>query len=470
MGSVSQAGGHAMTPLHVPLRTRRNGRTLPAVPTESLAKGIADQSRQLTVAVTAEKTFLKFLSELHSAHDIYALVIVDIDHFRALRNLHGLGAAECLLQTLGGQLNNEAANLGGRMMRLGLDEFAVVVPAARCQPTLLNWAEKLTSGFATSYRGASFDVTVSAGLALCSSNHKTPVEALCCARQAVIQAKRSGCGTVTRCSLQQLREASARSTLALDFRGAIARGEVVPFYQPIVSLCTHRVTGMEVLARWMHPKLGLLEPADFIPIAEDYGLCSALTGALLRQARVDAQPWPAHLVFAFNTSPNELPAVLDFIAVSERATGHKIQGSRIELEVTETALMQDLDLARRAVAALQPFGVKVALDDFGSGYANFNQLCQVPFSRLKIDKSLVTNMLADTRVQACTQAIIDLAHMLGMTATAEGVEDAAVAKRLADMGCDSAQGYYFGRPMAAPELSMKIAGVDGAADDFGWAA
>jgi EAL domain-containing protein (putative c-di-GMP-specific phosphodiesterase class I) len=185
---------------------------------------------------------------------------------------------------------------------------------------------------------------------------------------------------------------------------------------------------------------------------------------------VDAQPWPAHLVFAFNTSPNELPAVLDFIAVSERATDHKIQGSRIELEVTETALMQDLDLARRAVAALQPFGVKVALDDFGSGYANFNQLCQVPFSRLKIDKSLVTNMLADTRVQACTQAIIDLAHMLGMTATAEGVEDAAVAKRLADMGCDSAQGYYFGRPMAAPELSMKIAGVDGAADDFGWAA
>jgi EAL domain-containing protein (putative c-di-GMP-specific phosphodiesterase class I) len=313
-------------------------------------------------------------------------------------------------------------------------------------------------------------VSVSAGLALYTGVGKTAAEALQCARQAVTHAKRAGGGGLATCSGSQMREASGRAELALELSQAIQSGQMRPFYQPVVSLRTDQVLGMEVLARWMHPAHGLLEPSAFIQIAEEQNLCSALTRALLKQTRIDARAWPPHWTFAFNTSPHELPAVLDFIELSERVSGDMIPATRIELEVTETALMQDLGLARRAVAALQPFGVKVVLDDFGSGYANFNQLCQVPFSRLKIDKSLVTHMLADTRVQACTQAIIDLAHLLGMTATAEGVEDAAVAKRLADMGCDSAQGFYFGRPMAAHALSARADKPFGTDGDFGRAA
>jgi EAL domain-containing protein (putative c-di-GMP-specific phosphodiesterase class I) len=275
---------------------------------------------------------------------------------------------------------------------------------------------------------------------------------------------------MTTCSARQWQEACVRDDLPLDLPGAIAGGEIVPFYQPVVSLKTNQLIGMEVLARWMHPKFGLLEPSAFIHSVEEHGLCSALTRALLQTVRTDALSWPGYWTFAFNTSPNELAAVLDFIEMSDRIAGDVIHGGRVELEVTETAMMQDLALARISVALMRSNGVKVVLDDFGSGYANFNQLCQIPFSRLKIDKSLITQMMDDTRVQACAQAIIDLAHHLGMTVTAEGVESLTLAKRLAEMGCDHAQGFYFGRPVPADAISassVRLASTDG---DFGWAA
>jgi EAL domain-containing protein (putative c-di-GMP-specific phosphodiesterase class I) len=207
----------------------------------------------------------------------------------------------------------------------------------------------------------------------------------------------------------------------------------------------------------MHPKHGLLEPIAFIQIAEEHGLCLALTRALLCQVVRDAQDWPTEWNFAFNITPNELLAVLDFIAASQHAGGPRIELQRIELEVTETAMMRDIELARRAVTAMQPSGVRVVLDDFGSGYANFKQLRQVPFGRLKIDKSFITDMRDDPRAEACAQAIIDLAHHLGMTATAEGVECVEVANRLGDMGCDHAQGYHFGRPMPAARIAQIVA-------------
>ena len=295
------------------------------------------------------------------------------------------------------------------------------------------------------------------GIALLPGTGRPANDSLRFARQAVARSKKDGGATVTTCSIRQFAEAKGRDELARALPGAIAGGQVIPYYQPVVSLRDGTITGMEVLARWAHPKLGMVEPASFIGIAEERGLCSAITRSLLLQARNDASLWPESWTFAFNTSPNELPAVLDIIAAPSETRLAILTPSRIELEVTETAMMRDVDLARRTVSAMQPFGVKVVLDDFGAGYANFKQLSQVPFSRLKIDKSFITDMLDDPRAEACVQGIVDLAHRLGMTATAEGVECVAVANRLMAAGCDHAQGYFFGRPMPGAQIARTAA-------------
>ena len=492
-----QNGGHAEGPLPLSQRSRRpssstpvqaraasshgisdgNIRQMPSNPTTDRALLSATTDRALNATTdktllnaTTDKALLKALAAAAARDNVQALVIVDVDHFRSLRNVHGAGAAECLLRTLGKRLEAAAAARRGKFLRLGTAEFALVVPATECGPVILDWARSLATSFTVSYRQAKFPVTVSAGLTLYPGQGKSAAEALRCARQAVTQVKTLGVGGLTTCSVQQRRDARDRSELALELPGALNRGELVPFYQPVVSLRTNQLTGMEVLARWLHPRSGLLEPSAFIPFAEQQGLCCELTRSLLRQVRADAGSWPMHWTFAFNTSPNELPDVLAIIEESERVSRETIHGGRLELEVTETALMQDLELARRTVTIMQPYGVKVVLDDFGSGYANFNQLCQVPFSRLKIDKSLITTMIDDSRVQACAQAIIDLAHQLGMTATAEGVETAALANRLAGMGCDHAQGYYFGRPMPAAAMDALTVRMADAFGDLGWAA
>jgi diguanylate cyclase (GGDEF)-like protein len=406
-----------------------------------------------------ERNLQRIVSSTAFRDQEHILAVLDVDHFRALKNMHGQGASESLLRAFGRRLEYEVSRSGGRVVRLGLDEFAVLASSEQCGPAVEHWAVALlkTACLPFSYRGTMFPFSASAGIATLSGAGRIAAEALRCARQAVTRSKQAGGGTVTMCSERELADVVERGELARDLSAAIASGQLIPFYQPVVALPSGKVTGMEVLARWMHPKHGLLEPIAFIQIAEEHGLCLALTRALLCQVVRDAQDWPTEWNFAFNITPNELLAVLDFIAASQHAGGPRIELQRIELEVTETAMMRDIELARRAVTAMQPSGVRVVLDDFGSGYANFKQLRQVPFGRLKIDKSFITDMRDDPRAEACAQAIIDLAHHLGMTATAEGVECVEVANRLGDMGCDHAQGYHFGRPMPAARIALMVA-------------
>ncbi len=408
-----------------------------------------------TVSVATDKEFQRVASSSSIQGQEYWLAVLDVDHYRALKNLHGQGASECLLRTLGKRLEYETTSRGGILMRLGVDEFAMLLPAGVYGSGAVDWATSLLlrATMPFTHRGTMFSFTASIGVTVLSGGARMAGEALRCARQALSQAKHSGGNVAMSCSARQLAEILQRGELARDLAAAIEAGQLVPFYQPVVAMQTGRVTGMEVLARWLHPTHGLLEPACFIGIAEEHGLCSALTRALLRRVRGDAATWPASWSFAFNTTPDELPSILEFIANQDRSQGGAIDIRRIELEVTETALMRDVELSRRAVIMMQPVGVKVVLDDFGSGYSNFKQLRQVPFSRLKIDKSFITDMLDDGRAAACARSIIDLAHHLGMTATAEGVECEAVAVRLAEMGCDHAQGYYYGRPIAASAVT-----------------
>jgi diguanylate cyclase (GGDEF)-like protein len=391
------------------------------------------------------------------------LVVLDIDNFRAFANLHGDAAGDGLLRVLAARLDAEAARSHGRAVRLGADEFAVLIPARGPGDTAASWPRLLLQAACAPFehRGLARPFSMTAGVARLPEHGSSATVALRCARMAVIQGKREGGGRLVASPPGQVAAAERRDRLARDLPGAIQSGQLIPYYQPVVDARSCTIVGMEVLARWMHPTEGLLEPAAFIAIAEEHKLGCALTCSLMQRAYQDVRAWPQHWYFAFNTSPNDLMGVTEFIRdcwAQERCTA---QPSRLELEVTESALMRDLDLSRQVVAMLRPLGVKVVLDDFGTGYANFRQLREIAFSRLKIDKSLVTDVLEDSRAEACVQAIIDLAHNMGMTATAEGVESPAVADRLVAMGCDHAQGYHYGRPMPASDVAWLAGGPSG---------
>jgi diguanylate cyclase (GGDEF)-like protein len=380
------------------------------------------------------------------------LVVLDVDHFRSLRNVHGAAAGDVLIRTLQRRLEQSAG--AGHVARLGVDEFALLVALPAPAYDIQAWAQALldTITLPIPYQGAQLAFSLSVGLAQLPDHGKTMADGLRAARLAVTAGKQAGGGRITACSPGQLAAARCRDVLARELPAAIAAGELVPFYQPIVALPTGQIAGMEVLARWRHPQHGLLEPASFIHQAEEQGLCCALTSALLAQVRADARHWPAHWRFAFNTTPNELAAVFGLIdgyaGGGEGAPGP----DRIDIEITETALMRDLEKTREIMAVAAPLGLRIVLDDFGTGYSNFQQLRRMPFSRLKIDKSFITDLLEDHRAEGCARAIIDLAHHLGMTATAEGVENAELMTRLIAMGCDHAQGYHFARPVPAGEV------------------
>ncbi len=383
------------------------------------------------------------------------LMVVDVDHFRAIKNVHGMAAGDALVRTLQQRLERAAVDSGGRLVRLGVDEFALLAPWGNAAQDMHAWAKALIDRTSAPmpYHDAQVIFSLSAGLARLPEHGTTIADGLRCARLAVSVGKQAGGGRITTCSPGQLAAVQCRDGLARELPGAIAAGELVPFYQPVVALPDGQIAGMEVLARWRHPRHGLLEPASFIHQAEEQGLCCALTRALLAQVRIDARDWPAHWRFAFNTTPNELAAVFGLIDGGAGDHDGVVGADRIDIEITETALMRDLEKTREIMAVAAPLGLRIVLDDFGTGYCNFQQLRCMPFSRLKIDKSFITDLLEDHRAEGCARAIIDLAHHLGMTATAEGVENAELMARLIAIGCDHAQGYHFARPVPASEVN-----------------
>jgi predicted signal transduction protein with EAL and GGDEF domain len=407
----------------------------------------------------SRKSFERSVAMAQLSRGAHVLAVLDVDHFRSFKNLHGIEVSNGLLRTISRRLECAAASAGGELIRLGADEFAVLIPERGSDSTMADWAKTLLAEACRPFqhRGSGFAFSATLGFAHLPASGNAASDTLRHARLAVTQGKQAGGGTASLCSSIEMEMARGRDELARDLSSAIARGEILPYYQPVIDLRSGMLVGMEVLARWIHPQLGLLSPSSFIPLVEEQGLCCALICSLLERVEGDALVWPQHWSFAFNTAPRELRDVLDYIdkarpSFSDILGAYKIDPSRIELEVTETSLMSNIGQTQDLIAAAGPFGARLVLDDFGTGYANFQQLRDIPFSKLKIDKSFVTHMLDDARAEGCVQAIINLAHHLGMKTTAEGVETPGVADRLAQMGCDFAQGYYYARPMPEAEV------------------
>jgi EAL domain-containing protein (putative c-di-GMP-specific phosphodiesterase class I) len=235
-------------------------------------------------------------------------------------------------------------------------------------------------------------------------------------------------------------------------RKALAEGEFRVFYQPQVTIPTRAICGFEALVRWRHPQRGMISPAEFIPLAEENGLVIPLGKFVLRQACADAATWPGNLTVAVNLSPVQFgsPSLVEDVAAALADAG--LHASRLELEITETAMLADTDAVLVTLHLLRNLGVSIALDDFGTGFSSLSYLQRFPFNKVKIDRSFVAKLGEDSDNDAIVAAVIGLCGQLAMVTTGEGVETEAQFQCLASLRCMEAQGYLFSRPRPASEV------------------
>jgi diguanylate cyclase (GGDEF)-like protein len=409
--------------------------------------------RDALTGLPSRAIFYEVLAGLVAARPA-ALLVIDIDHFNDINATYGDATGDDLLRAVGDRLRTIA---GQReyVGRLDGDEFGLVIDRAdelkRLNDTVAQVVMEMSQPYPAS--GILLEAKVSIGVAR-APDHGTSTEALLqAARLALQNAKASGGATWRLCGQEESNQLKRRARLRTELSQAIETGQIIPFYQPIVSLPNNTIAKFEVLARWSHPTLGMLEPDDFIPMAEELGLAGYLTMALLRQVALDLREWPDWTRFAINASAAQLRELISFVRDQPGDWQRRMDLSRLDVELTETALMRDRNMVRELIDVLHAHGARVGLDNFGSGYANFFHLRELPFDTIKIGKPFISAMLHDTRAESCVLAMIWLGHGLGIEMVADGVETQEMSDRLAKIGCHYAQGFLYAHPAPAAEVA-----------------
>jgi diguanylate cyclase (GGDEF)-like protein len=389
-----------------------------------------------------------------------AVLLIDLDRFKPVNDLYGHAAGNAVLCTVAERLE-ALLPAGGVAARLGGDEFALLVPFTGSSENIKRLAQQMIASLTAPIAWNDGEVKIGATVGIALVTGDDDADALLHAADlAMYQGKREGRGTFRVFEDSMDTELRERAALEAELREAVESGEIEPFYQPVVSLPGRDCVGFEVLARWRHPTRGLLGPNHFIAIAEETGMIADLSYRLLRQACRDAVSWPPHLQLAVNIAPQQFQdrglaqRILGILA----ETGFSPQ--RLEVEITESALVQDLEAARATLTSLQNLGVRIALDDFGTGYSSLYHLRELKFDKLKIDRSYVDTITLSEERAKLVDAIISLGRSLGLVTTAEGIETDASVDWLSGQGCDFGQGYLFGKPMPKEEVdSMLKAGA-----------
>ncbi len=380
----------------------------------------------------------------------FAIGILDLDGFKPINDLFGRRAGDNILQQVAMRLK-ASMDQHSTVARVGADEFAFLYPLVfseeAAQERALMLIEILSAPYDVGDRTAR--LSASAGCSLFYSGEESTETLVSKAETALYHAKRSGRGKVM-VYTREMEEAARRVThIEQALRRAVAAEEVEPHFQPIVELKSGRVIGFEALARWTDCDLGVIPPNVFIPIAEERGIIGALSQLLLRKATETARNWPDELFLSFNLSPSQLVdqnTAQQVLAILAR-TG--FDPRRLEIEITETGLMTDPASAEKIVNDLRAVGIRVSLDDFGTGQSSLGRLREFQFDKLKIDRSFVSSILEDKPSEHIIRAILAMCEGLGMNVVAEGIEEEAQADRLVEFGCAGGQGYLFGKPSDA---------------------
>jgi predicted signal transduction protein with EAL and GGDEF domain len=299
-------------------------------------------------------------------------------------------------------------------------------------------------------------IGVSIGISLAPDDGKNPDELLKKADLALYRAKEDGRGTYRFFETGMDARAQARRLLELDLRAALKREEFEVYYQPIRDVAKDVVVAFEALVRWNHPLRGMIPPVNFIPLAEETGLIVRLGDWVLRQACMDAASWSQDVCVAVNLSPVQFknPSLVSAVKEALRASG--LPAQRLELEITESVLLQNSEATLAVLHELRGFGVKISLDDFGTGYSSLSYLRSFPFDKIKIDRSFVSELATRDDSMAIVRAVTGLGKSLGIVTTAEGVETDAQFDLLRREGCTQAQGYLFSRPRPAAEVENML--------------
>lgn len=394
---------------------------------------------------------------LHRAHRDgrpLALFLMDLDRFKEVNDTLGHHFGDYVLQQVGKRLS-EALRETDTVARLGGDEFAVLIPQADAEDAR-SCAEKLLAALdvAIPVNGMSISVKTSIGIALYPLHGKDAETLLQHADVAMYQAKRNNLG-FSLYAQDQDPHSVRRLTLIGELRDAINTDQLVLHYQPKVHLRQQRTVGVEALVRWQHPTLGLIQPDEFIPLTEQHGLISGLTEWVLREAIDQCREWRArgiNLRIAVNLSAHSLHnlALPDQISALIAESG--MPPCQLDIELTESAMMANLSNAMAILEQLSKMGVRLSIDDFGTGMSSLSYLKRLPVNELKIDKSFVIDMAEDENNAVIVRSIIDLSHNIGREVVAEGVQDRDALQLLEMLGCDTAQGYYISRPRSAEDL------------------
>jgi len=415
------------------------------------------------------RSFIARARERLQTPGTHELVVADLDRLRRLNEALGHERADLVLAALGSRLA-AAFPPGALLARVGEDEFAALCPTAESPG-----AEVLRRALEQPLRVAGFDIhpTLSIGAVEAEGGDDAPeaAELLRRAELAVESARSHGRGGAAAYGRGLETDGLSRLALEGDLKGALSRGELVPFYQPIVRLSTGGLSGFEALVRWRHPRRGLLMPEQFLPLCDEMGLMSDIGAMMMREAARQLAVWrqrhraAGELSVAVNLSTGEIdrPDLVADVAAIRRETG--LPPGALKLEVTESDVMRDPDRAAVTLRDLRLAGAALALDDFGTGFSSLSYLTRLPFDTLKIDRYFVRTMATNEGSTKIVSSVVKLGQDLDMEVVAEGVENAGMARQLLALGCDYGQGFGYAPALSAQEAEVYLneSYVDGAA-------
>jgi diguanylate cyclase (GGDEF)-like protein len=392
------------------------------------------------------------LTRVHR-NEIVAIHHIDLDQFKAVNDTLGHPAGDKLLKMVADRLRRLVRE-SDTIARMGGDEFAIAQVAIADPADATALAQRIIKSMSEPFDidGRQAVVGASVGIAVGPGDGSSPDDLLRNADLALYRAKGDGRGTFRFFESEMDLQMQARRILEQDLRKALPAGEFELYYQPVVNLASNEVSGFEALIRWNHPEQGVVAPGAFIPLAEDIGLIVPIGEWVIRQACATAARWPEDLHVAVNISAIQFrnPGLLQVIVGALAASG--LPATRLEIEITETVLLQDKETTLAILHQLRALGVGISMDDFGTGYSSLTYLQCFPFDKIKIDRSFVKDITENTGSLNIVRAVAALANGMGMTATAEGVETREQLDKITSEGCTEVQGFLFSKPLPVHEI------------------